>query len=32
MPETNRRWTLGARPHGMVKESDFTFGETPEPS
>jgi hypothetical protein len=25
----NRRWTLAARPHGMVKESDFAFGETP---
>ena len=31
MPATNRRWTLAARPHGMVKESDFTFGETPVP-
>ena len=25
MPETNRRWTLAARPHGMVKESDFAL-------
>ena len=31
MPETNRRWTLAARPHGMVKESDFAFGEAPIP-
>jgi hypothetical protein len=27
----NRRWTLAARPHGMVKESDFAFSETPVP-
>jgi NADPH-dependent curcumin reductase CurA len=31
MPETNRRWTLAKRPHGMVKESDFAFGEAPVP-
>jgi NADPH-dependent curcumin reductase CurA len=31
MPETNRRWTLARRPHGMVKESDFAFGEQPVP-
>ena len=31
MPETNRRWTLARRPHGMVKESDFAFGEVPVP-
>jgi hypothetical protein len=31
MPEMNRRWTLAARPHGMVKESDFVFGEAPIP-
>ena len=31
MPETNRRWTLARRPHGMVKESDFAFGEAPVP-
>jgi len=31
MPETNRRWTLARRPHGMVKESDFAFGEAPLP-
>jgi hypothetical protein len=31
MARTNRRWTLAARPHGMVKESDFAFGETPVP-
>lgn len=31
MPVMNRRWTLAARPHGMVKESDFAFGETPLP-
>ena len=31
MPATNRRWTLAARPQGMVKESDFAFGETPVP-
>jgi len=29
MPEMNRRWTLAARPHGMLKESDFAFGEAP---
>jgi NADPH-dependent curcumin reductase CurA len=31
MPETNRRWTLAHRPHGLVKESDFAFGEAPVP-
>jgi NADPH-dependent curcumin reductase CurA len=31
MTTTNRRWTLAARPHGMVKESDFAFGEAPVP-
>jgi NADPH-dependent curcumin reductase CurA len=31
MARTNRRWTLAARPHGMVKESDFAFGEAPVP-
>ncbi|RIL03073.1 MAG: NADP-dependent oxidoreductase [Proteobacteria bacterium] len=31
MPDTNRRWTLAARPHGMVKESDFAFGAAPIP-
>jgi len=31
MPVMNRRWTLAARPHGMVKESDFAFSETPVP-
>jgi hypothetical protein len=31
MPEMNRRWTLVARPHGMLQESDFAFGETPVP-
>ncbi len=31
MPATNRRWTLAARPHGMVKENDFSFGEAPVP-
>ena len=29
MPETNRQWTLARRPHGLVKESDFAFGEVP---
>ncbi len=29
MPATNRRWTLAVRPKGMVKESDFQFGEAP---
>lgn len=32
MPATNRRWTLAARPHGLVKESDFAFGEAPVPA
>src|SRR5262245_41096485 len=32
MARTNRRWTLAARPHGMVKESDFAFGEAPVPA
>ena len=32
MTATNRRWTLAARPHGMVKESDFAFGEAPVPA
>src|SRR5215831_12426364 len=32
MARTNRRWTLAARPHGMVKESDFAFGEAPMPA
>jgi NADPH-dependent curcumin reductase CurA len=32
MPQTNRRWTLAKRPHGMVKESDFAFGEAPLPA
>jgi hypothetical protein len=31
MPSINRRWTLARRPHGMVKESDFAFGEAPVP-
>lgn len=31
MALVNRRWTLAARPHGMVKESDFAFGEAPVP-
>jgi NADPH-dependent curcumin reductase CurA len=29
MATTNRRWTLAKRPHGMVQESDFAFGEAP---
>lgn len=32
MPAMNRRWTLAARPHGLVKESDFAFGEAPIPA
>ena len=28
---TNRQFLLAARPHGMVKESDFEFCETPIP-
>jgi len=27
----NRRWTLAARPRGMLKESDFVLGEAPIP-
>jgi NADPH-dependent curcumin reductase CurA len=29
MTTMNRRWTLAKRPHGMVQESDFAFGEVP---
>jgi NADPH-dependent curcumin reductase CurA len=29
MPETNLQWTLAQRPHGLVKPSDFAFGEVP---
>jgi NADPH-dependent curcumin reductase CurA len=32
MPTKSRRWTLVARPRGMVKESDFAFGEAPVPA
>ena len=32
MPAKNRRWTLAARPHGLVKESDFRFEEAPVPA
>jgi hypothetical protein len=31
MPETNRQWLLAARPHGMVKASDFRWHEAPIP-
>lgn len=32
--QVNRQWLLDARPHGMVKESDFAYTETavPEPA
>jgi len=30
--KTNRHWTLRARPSGMVKESDFAWGESPVPA
>lgn len=33
MPELkNRQWLLAARPHGMIKESDFHWNETPVPA
>jgi NADPH-dependent curcumin reductase CurA len=32
MTHTNRRWTLARRPHGMVQEADFAFGEAPVPT
>ncbi|MFZ4601151.1 MAG: NADP-dependent oxidoreductase [Caulobacterales bacterium] len=31
MAEMNRRWLLAARPHGMVKDSDFSLVEAPVP-
>lgn len=31
MTERNRRWLLAKRPHGMVKESDFTWDESAIP-
>ena len=29
--EVNGQWVLAARPHGMVKVSDFEYKETPIP-
>jgi hypothetical protein len=29
MSEINRCWRLATRPQGMIKDSDFTFGEEP---
>lgn len=31
MSSTNRQFRLAARPAGMVKESDFSYGESPVP-
>jgi NADPH-dependent curcumin reductase len=31
MAETNRRWLLAARPHGVIKDSDFNLVEGPVP-
>ena len=31
MSETYRRWLLAARPHGMIKDSDFRLVEEPIP-
>lgn len=31
MTDTNRRWLLAARPHGVVKDSDFDLVEGPVP-
>ena len=31
MSEMNRRWLLAARPHGMVKDTDFQLVEAPVP-
>jgi len=31
MSELNRQWLLAARPHGLVKESDFEYRESPIP-
>ena len=31
MPETNRRWLLASRPHGVIKDSDFDLVEGPIP-
>jgi NADPH-dependent curcumin reductase CurA len=31
MPNINRRWLLAARPHGMIKDSDFQLDEQPTP-
>ncbi len=33
MPEIkNRQWLLASRPHGLIKESDFHWNETPLPA
>ena len=32
MAEVNRQWLLAARPHGMVKESDFRWNEATVPT
>jgi NADPH-dependent curcumin reductase CurA len=32
MADVNRQWLLAARPHGMVKESDFRWHEAPIPA
>ena len=29
--KTNRQWRLAARPVGLIKESDFTWGEEAVP-
>ncbi len=31
MTEQNRRWLLASRPHGMIKDSDFTLDHGPIP-
>jgi len=31
MADMNRRWLLAARPHGMVKDSDFALEQAPIP-
>lgn len=31
MSDVNRQWLLAARPHGMVKPSDFEYRESPVP-
>jgi hypothetical protein len=32
MTSVNRQWVLAKRPHGMIRESDFTWREAPMPA